>query len=286
VGVRYYYTPTDFNNLNIDISAAGLGMIPNEGKMSFYKLLATNASTALDNSHLGITSPQIAVYYNDAYHPNWTLGDLAPLAANTHFAEYDVASFSGGGGGGGGSGTPPLPVLLKYFTGEKVNEVHKLSWATEIETNLSHFELERSIDNSIFEKIATQTAAGNSQTEQFYKENDNKPLLGKNIYRLKMIDKNGNFSYSNKVELFNAANFGYSIYPNPAEDKIFFSIFEATNNVSFSIFDMNGKSVFSQRYTESPSSLKEISTETFSKGVYLYKIIHDGETYQGKLIIQ
>ncbi len=90
-----------------------------------------------------------------------------------------------------------LPVKLATFTASLNNTITQLAWSTTQEINTSHFEVEYSLDGKQFEHIATILANENSNSIVQYAtthqlKNDN--LL--HYYRLKMIDKDGQFSYS------------------------------------------------------------------------------------------
>ena len=89
-----------------------------------------------------------------------------------------------------------LPVMLSYFKGDLENNMVVLKWGTAQEQNSSHYDIERSANGSVFEKIGNVSARGESATASDYHFVDNHPVIGTNIYRLKMVDKDGKFSYS------------------------------------------------------------------------------------------
>ncbi|MEP7164959.1 MAG: hypothetical protein ABI741_09695 [Ferruginibacter sp.] len=95
----------------------------------------------------------------------------------------------------------PVPVTLVDFTAAEKTGKTLLQWATVTEINSSHFEVERSIDSRNFENIGNVNANGNSNTHIAYVLTDNYPQLGVNYYRLKMVDKDGQFEYSKIVSV-------------------------------------------------------------------------------------
>ena len=117
--------------------------------------------------------------------------------------------------------TPPavaLPVRLISFKGKKVGENNVLNWKTTEEKNVSHFEIERSLNAKEFEKIG-KVFANNSENYQF---NDNSPFIAQYapliFYRLKMVDHDEHFDYSKIISITNDAeneSVG-NFYPNPA----------------------------------------------------------------------
>jgi Secretion system C-terminal sorting domain/FG-GAP repeat len=111
-----------------------------------------------------------------------------------------------------------LPVVLITFTGQKENNGTLLRWTTAQEQNSSYFEIDRSGDNQNYTAIGQVAAAGNSTQVTDYSFTDGSPLTGNNYYRLKMVNLDGSYVYSQVVVI----NFGSSsmsavtAYPNPA----------------------------------------------------------------------
>jgi len=92
-----------------------------------------------------------------------------------------------------GSVNNPLPVELIYFRGEQKNDYNILSWSTMSESNSDAFDVEWSIDAYEWNLIDSQTAAGNSNTQQYYSCVQMNPLHEINYYRLIQRDWDGNF---------------------------------------------------------------------------------------------
>jgi hypothetical protein len=94
-----------------------------------------------------------------------------------------------------------------------------IRWSTILETNLDHYDIERSSGTGAFQKIATIPAIGTMVVAVSYSWTDNKPLLGKNIYRIRMVDtRNGSKLYSTRIVNWSAADAGpvaMAAYPNP-----------------------------------------------------------------------
>jgi len=111
-----------------------------------------------------------------------------------------------------------LPISLFSFTGQTEGNGVLLHWATAQEQNSNYFEVDRSADNQNYTAIGQVSAAGNSTQTANYSFTDGSPLAGNNYYRLKMVDEDGSFVYSQVV----VVNFGSSsmqsvdAYPNPA----------------------------------------------------------------------
>ena len=92
------------------------------------------------------------------------------------------------------SGT--LPIKLANFTAKKIDNAVQLDWQTFSENNSDHFEIERSKSGGAFAKVGEINAAGNSNQLLSYQFRDVDPGKGLNLYRLKQVDKDNKFEYS------------------------------------------------------------------------------------------
>jgi len=114
----------------------------------------------------------------------------------------------------------PLPLTLVSFGAVYRQGTVLLSWLTSSEQNVSHFEVQRGVDGSVFAPIGTLAAVGNSQVSNKYDFTDAQPGSNKIYYRLRMVDLDGSSRYSNiavvKTDPFTVA----SVSPNPFTDEI------------------------------------------------------------------
>jgi hypothetical protein len=100
-----------------------------------------------------------------------------------------------------GIGITTLPVSLTNFTAKANKQgTVNLVWSTSSEQNNAHFEVTRSADGKIFNKIGQVAGANNSATTKNYSYTDLNPLTGVNYYQLKQVDFDGASSLS-KVAL-------------------------------------------------------------------------------------
>lgn len=93
----------------------------------------------------------------------------------------------------------PLPVELLYFDASPDNAKVRLKWSTATERGSDRFEIERSADGHLFHLLQTVPAAGNSQALLTYGSIDQGPLPGTSYYRLRQVDMDGSWRYSNAV---------------------------------------------------------------------------------------
>jgi hypothetical protein len=101
------------------------------------------------------------------------------------------------------AGCPVLPIYLGSFGGMQMGSVVDLGWTTVFEQDASHFVVERNgvILGPVNTKIGTVAAAGNSSSTLYYTYTDNYPLNGTNSYRLRMVDLNGTFRFSDVEDI-------------------------------------------------------------------------------------
>jgi hypothetical protein len=177
-----------------------------------------------------------------------------------------------------------LPITLSQFVVNKENTSAKISWATEQETNTSHFIVERSFDGRTWNAIVTVAASGNSSNRITYNAYDNAPMKGINYYRLKQIDKDAKFEYSAvKTALFKT-NYTAQVSPNPAKDFINLYINKLGNKAATIILlNADGKVVYT---TVSPQSNLQISTTGLSHGLYFVKVIDADNVTTLKVVVQ
>lgn len=91
-----------------------------------------------------------------------------------------------------------LPVILtEFYVVYDENNAHELHWSVFDETNFSHFELEHSRDGILWNLIGTINNKGGANSYNYFCI----PEYGENYYRLKMVDINGEYSYSNITQL-------------------------------------------------------------------------------------
>ncbi len=141
-----------------------------------------------------------------------------------------------------------LPVELTYFEANQREDEVNLKWQTASEINTSHFVLEHSNDGYNFEGKETIFSKGEPNFIQDYKTTDATPFKGLNYYRLKMVDRDGWYEYS-QIEVVNFQNSqALSIYPNPVNKVLYFKVSNAlTDEGVLEVFGINGQLIYSGR---------------------------------------
>jgi hypothetical protein len=179
----------------------------------------------------------------------------------------------------GGSFTGFVPVELISFTASVVDEHVNLNWSTASETNNYGFEVERKTAGQEFSKIGFVGGYGTITESKSYNYVDNTVSSGSYTYRLKQVDFDGTFEYSNEVEVdLDLAPSAYSLaqnYPNPfnPNTKIDFSL-ASDSKVTLRIFDILGQEVAIIVNANLGAGLHSFNFDasTLNSGVYVYTI--------------
>lgn len=121
------------------------------------------------------------------------------------------------------SSLPALPVTLTSFDITFDNQKNiQINWVTASELNNDAFEVERSLNTSNWQLVATVKGAGNSTQIIHYTAFDRYPLSETSCYRLKQTDFDGTVTYSDIKSITNHTNLTNKIvaFPNPAKSKL------------------------------------------------------------------
>lgn len=142
----------------------------------------------------------------------------------------------------------PIPVRLKYFTVWKQAQSNQLRWITSWETDNKNFEIERSLDGKEFVKIGTVPGLMNSSTDVQYKFDDYEiPMVA--YYRLKQVDIDGKFDYSNVVVIKrdNIKSLFGMTFINPVSNNTIVNInTETAGTTILRVMDMSGREMSTQ----------------------------------------
>lgn len=139
-----------------------------------------------------------------------SVGTVSTSAVVTAFSPFTLATITT---------SNPLPVTWLDFTAVQLGQDVKLDWLTGTEYNSDIFEIERSENGIDFIKIGNSDAAGFSTKITSYDFIDNAPNRGINYYRIKQIDFDGAFTYS-EIRLVNLDIDVIYLYPNPSNGLI------------------------------------------------------------------
>jgi photosystem II stability/assembly factor-like uncharacterized protein len=186
----------------------------------------------------------------------------------------------------------PLPVeLTSFITKINGNDV-TLNWQTNIETNNSGFDIERSGSDDMWSKTGFVNGAGNSNDPIDYSFIDKNLSPGKYKYRLKQIDFNGNFEYfdlKDEVNICIPDKFELSQnYPNPFNPvtNLEFGITEL-GFVSLKVYDVLGKEVKTlvNEIKQAGYYKVQFDGSNFASGVYFYELRTGSFVSQKRMVL-
>jgi len=166
--------------------------------------------------------------------------------------------------------------------GVYVEDGINLEWEIDIEEDVTEYIIEYT-DDFKFEPIGTVPATGAGD----YSFLHDSPALGKNFYRIRAVNTNGDRDYSNVVSRIYTTSFGYSIAPNPVTDAAYIQIGRPfLSDVEFRMFDISGQQVidFKESYSNKQAVDIQIGMERVASGVYVYQLIVNGEAITGRLV--
>ncbi len=181
-----------------------------------------------------------------------------------------------------------LPVLLVDFTATlNIEKMIVLDWATTMESNSSHFNIERSQDGSVWNTIGTVQAAGNSSMTIDYSYTDENPAAGVNYYRLSMVDRDGRNAFSEvKIVRTTALVSDVSFYPNPARDYVNVSLAQsASTGAMIRLISQSGQ-VLQEKKVAGNGTTVTFPVQQYATGVYILSVAAaDGSHESSKLVI-
>lgn len=214
---------------------------------------------------------------------NYNGGEGDGFSMISFMPNYTPKNYYGGLGDGWASSVivlGVLPVELLSFTGHEVENTHVLDWKTSMELNSSHFVVEHSVNATSFAELGMITAAGESKVEKSYQFVNRKPLYGDNFYRLKMVDIDGKFKYSNVILLkYLKNNTSIAVYPNPTAEQLNVTIQGDTKNqqVQCQILDMQGKLLQNHEANLDGNTLT-FDVSQYANGLYFMRIHFQNNT--------
>ncbi len=254
-----------------------------------WSLMSTGAGTTtlyginvVNENIAWISGTNGSIFYTVNGGTSWTESLKSPVPSRTL---YEIYSFENNLYTVGGTGTilkgfadPNIPVELTSFTASITDGAVSLNWTTATELNNMGFEIERSSDNMIWNKIGFVAGNGTTTNTNSYNYVDTEPNSGIFILQAQQIDMDGSYEYSPviRVEINIPLEFSLSQnYPNPFNPvtTIKYSI-AAPVQVTLKIFNAIGEEVAVLiNETKNPGSYSiDFNADQFSSGVYFYKL--------------
>lgn len=183
----------------------------------------------------------------------------------------------------------PNAAYLGYFiVSKQANGAVLVKWTTISEHNHKYFSIEHSSDGVHYSVIGQVSSLGNTSNGFSYEFMDNKPAIGKNFYRLKLVDISGSHKYSDIrfVQINPAYQDKLSVFPNPAISSITLQLnVEEKEEVKVGIYDGTGNEALSKTCFIENQKI-ELDIESLRTGIYVIVIVTSiGKQYTSKLIV-
>lgn len=168
-----------------------------------------------------------------------------------------------------------LPLNLLSFNAILQSKKTLLTWTTSNQMNTQYFMVQRSSNGNDWTEInIINTSTTNNIST--YNYTDETPKFGINYYRIKFVDTDGKVTYSNvQVVELGSNTFEFSIYPNPAQSKIYLSFTDPNYEVYYiTITDKLGRTMF---MLPKPQLQNGLDIGKLAKGIY-YVQVTDNKT--------
>lgn len=186
-----------------------------------------------------------------------------------------------------------LPVELVSFSGKMIDQNVKVEWVTASEYQNDLFEIQKSVDGKkwiVIGKVNSKAENGNSNESISYDYTDRNISDNRIMYyRLKQIDFDGKFEYSDQIAVSNALNKDLiSLFPNPVKNEVNLHITSQKDQlVNIKIIDLSGKEYYSERELLVNHGTGKLSFDVseLKQGIYLLTIGKDNEQQTLRFVV-
>lgn len=177
-----------------------------------------------------------------------------------------------------------LPASLINFQGRLINNQIVLDWSTASEHNSQRFDIEKSSDGTHFYLIGSKVAAGSSSSQQNYTLIDRQ--VGQlNYYRLKMVDIDGNFQYSQTILIRDPViQQNVWVLNNPFETFIKIRFAKTPAHVQCDLISVAGAKIYEKDFAGASELNLDCSQVNLAAGVYFLRTNVDGRLFIRKMI--
>ena len=256
--LSFEYTYSDFNNNGFTIPAG-------TGNISDNPLFVNEAG---GDFHLQAGSPCIDIGTSNNAPTQDFEGTARPQGAGFDLGAYEYQT--------------PLAVefLSPLQANQKENQI-LLKWTTTSEEHNDFFLIQRSENTLIWKNIGRIDGSGNSSFSKNYKAYDSTPPLGNLYYRLKQIDLDGTYSYSNIASIF-FEKIDFQISPNPSNGIVHF-VFSKNKNITITLTNAVGQQIIKQNIYNNETTL---DLDYLPNGIYLISLQTKGQVLNKTLLLQ
>jgi hypothetical protein len=176
-----------------------------------------------------------------------------------------------------------LPVALSSFAVRKENNTAILDWSTTSETKSDRFEVQHSTNGRSWTLLATVGARGESANDAYYQHIHGNPSAGsENLYRLKMIDLDGTYTFSTIRSIHFEGDAVVTIYPNPVSETLIIDAKQWQLVVGVQLINSSGMTV----YSSGKNPVRTFDVSKLPLGLYFVKVMKvDGSSILQKVMV-
>jgi hypothetical protein len=183
-----------------------------------------------------------------------------------------------------------LPVVLSAFAAKKTGNQVVLNWSTDMEKNVSHFVIEKSLNGKDFAEAGILFTEGNSDVRREYNFKDELRNITSGLvyYRLKIVDLDGKYNQSAvriiKVNEDNALR-SITVYPNPVANEVRITLSSTWQDkaVTIQVINANGQPVLQMANTSSGQT-ETINVNSLTPGMYIVRVSNGKETAMQRFV--
>jgi hypothetical protein len=215
-------------------------------------------------------------YVDDNCMHFFTLGQSARMLAAINTSRQSLLTSNGC--------QAPIPVELMSFEGKNKDKTNHLFWSTASERSNAYFDVERSFDGQLFQKIGQIKGSGTTAERRDYAFDDLSFNGITAYYRLNQVDFDGKSTLSNVISLQNNKENRVKIFPNPVYTEGSLLQVEADGKKEILLQDVAGKTLFKAILYDHEL---RISTAQLASGLYFISVkMPSGVVDVQKLIVR
>jgi hypothetical protein len=179
-----------------------------------------------------------------------------------------------------------LPVSLTYFDAKLIEKKVHLSWETGWEQNSSEFVIERSTNMIDFVGIGNLKASGETISRVQYAFVDAAPRAGASYYRLKIVDENGTYTYSQVRDIFFADSSSELIVtPNPSSPEVIRIQNHFSGIAEVTLHDILGRRIPFQLISSESNYLSLLPYNRLVSGIYVLSLVQNERKQHVKVLV-
>lgn len=168
----------------------------------------------------------------------------------------------------------PLPVNDLVLKAAAQNNKVLIQWETAAGQNVAGFNVQRSADGISFSSVGYVVSNGSSYVKSTYSVYDMQPLQGFNFYRLKIVDRDGGFTFSETVAVsLGQELFTFEISPNPVKNILFVKVNGERENGTLRVIDAAGRVLKEAKVSLTGNSNFSVNINGVPNGIYTLQLV-------------